>query len=118
MIALVVDRDWDSRESLKNKLSHRGFEVLLAENAEEALNLCIIHDVSWVISAAELPEMSGFRLVERIREGRGDLSVEAVLLLDRDQDLSESLSELSGVRTVVRKPITEESLDQCLEPAP
>ena len=115
MIALVVEREWDVRESLKKKLANRGYQVHTAENAEEALNLCIVIDPDLVIASSSLPEMSGFALVERIKKGRKDLDVTSIILLERNETSLESVAARFGVSTLLRKPVMEEKLAQCLD---
>lgn len=115
MIALVVEREWDVRESLKRKLANRGYQVHTAENAEEALNLCIVIDPDLVIASSCLPEMSGFTLMERIKEGRKDLEMISIVLLDRNETSLESVAARLGVNSVLRKPVMEEKLAQCLD---
>ena len=115
MKAIVVDREWEIRESLKRKLQGRGFEVFTAATAEEALNLCIVVDVNWVFTASDLPEMSGFALIQRIKEGRKDLNVSGIVLVSRNKDLAESLGPNSGVAAILKKPVTEEALAKTLD---
>ena len=115
MIALVVEREWDVRESLKRKLANRGYQVHTAENAEEALNLCIVIDPDLVIASSNLPEMSGFTLLERIKEGRKDLEMISIVLLDRNETSLESVAARLGVNSLLRKPVMEEKLAQCLD---
>jgi DNA-binding response OmpR family regulator len=115
MIALVVEREWDVRESLKKKLANRGYQVHAAENAEEALNLCIVIDPDLLIASSSLPEMSGFALVERIRKGRTDLELHSIILLDRNETSLESVAARLGVNAVLRKPVMEEKLAHCLD---
>jgi DNA-binding response OmpR family regulator len=115
MNALVVEREWDVRESLKKKLQARGFDVSTVDTAEDALNLCIIIDFELVITASILPEMSGFRLVERITQGRRDLKIRTIVLLNRDGDPMESLARYNGVDALLRKPITEDGIARCLD---
>jgi len=114
MIALIIEQEWDVRESLRKKLEARGYEVHLADNAEEALNLGIVIDMDLIITSAVLPEMSGFELIKRITEGRKDLNFTSLVLVDRDEKLSTSLSKHAGVKSVIRKPITEDLIDQSL----
>lgn len=116
MIALVVEREWDDKESLKKKLERRGYEVHTAENAEEALNLSTVLDVDLVITSSDLPEMSGFALIERIAEGRKDLSISSVILLERNESPQNALRNRVGSLSFINKPVLEESLSKCLDP--
>jgi DNA-binding response OmpR family regulator len=115
MKAIVVDREWLVRDTLKKKLQGLGYKVFTADTAENALNLCIIHDVDLIIAGAMLPEMSGFELIERITSGRKDLDVSSILLLERDEKLEEILGKRSGIKGFMTKPATGEALERCLK---
>lgn len=114
MIALLVERDWDTREVVKQKLQRRGFTVHTAETAEEALNLCVVFDADLIVTAAVLPEMSGFTLIDRIRQGRKDLELSAIVLLGKDEHPPKSLQALSALPALLNKPVQEEKLAECL----
>jgi CheY-like chemotaxis protein len=115
MNALVVEREWDIRESLKKKLERRGFEVFSAETAEEALNLCVVVDVDLVLTASILPEMTGFELIERIQQGRKDLKPESIVLLEKNESPEDALLKQRGFLGFLTKPVHEEKLGQCID---
>ena len=114
MKAIVVDREWLVRDTLKKKLQGLGYNVFTTDTAENALNLCIIHDVDLIITGVKLPEMSGFELIERITSGRKDLDITSILLLERDEKLEEILGSRSGIKGYMTKPVTGEALERCL----
>ncbi|MHC4943707.1 MAG: response regulator [Planctomycetota bacterium] len=115
MNALVVEREWDVRESLKKKLERRGFEVFTAETAEEALNLCVVMDVDLVLTSSLLPEMSGLELIERINQGRKDLKPESIILLDKNESPVDAILKKHGFLGFLTKPVLEENLGQCID---
>ncbi|MEM7261662.1 MAG: response regulator [Planctomycetota bacterium] len=53
-------------ELLRNALEHQGHEVVSAEGAEEALVALEKHEVRFVISDWEMPEVSGLDLYRRV----------------------------------------------------
>ena len=114
MNALVVDRDWAVRDALKRHLERSGYTVMTAENAEEAVNLCTAREVALLVTSADLPEMTGFELADRVRRGRRDLDTACIVLLERDPAFAGFLGRRSGKVERLVKPVTAAGLRACL----
>lgn len=67
MRILVVDDDFVSRKLIAHILQKQGFEVFMAANGVEALQLRAEHDCHLVITDWEMPAMDGIELTRRIR---------------------------------------------------
>ena len=72
---LVVDDDPAIRSLLKKSLS--SFEVTVAENGKEALELLRTQTVDLVITDIKMPEMDGFTLLTHLRNLKPELPVVA-----------------------------------------
>ncbi len=70
---LVVDDEESLREICKDALKDEGYEVLQAENGQDALNVIMSNDIDLVISDLRMPEMNGLQLLEKIKEKNLDL---------------------------------------------
>lgn len=68
MRVLVVDDEKTIRRFLKATLTSHGYNVFEAENGKEALKLAIYSYPDVIILDLGLPDMSGFKVVEKIRE--------------------------------------------------
>lgn len=101
---LIVDDDDISTMLLHDILSRSGFEVLVARNGYEALDVLRGGTCRLVITDWELPGMSGVELCRAIREDEFDRYIYAILLTSRDEahDVVEGLS--SGADDFVSKP--------------
>lgn len=64
---LVVDDDAQIRRALHHALSARGYEVLLAENGEEALTLAAAQRPDMVIVDLSMPGLSGLDVCRQLR---------------------------------------------------
>jgi DNA-binding response OmpR family regulator len=115
MKALIIEKEWVVRDTLKRKLQGLGYKVITTDTAEEALNLCILQDVDLIITSAMLPEMSGFELIERIASGRKELEITSLILLERDEKIEDVLCRRSGIAGILTKPVTGEALERCLK---
>ena len=63
---LVVDDEEDIRELMSDQLSLEGFEVLLAANGSEALDLLAKNEVDLVISDVRMPVLGGGELLRQL----------------------------------------------------
>jgi CheY-like chemotaxis protein len=70
---LVVDDDEAIRETVNDVLCDEGYDVLLAENGEQALQLLKERHPSVVLLDLMMPVMSGWEVLEAI-ENREDLA--------------------------------------------
>ncbi|MCK5572991.1 MAG: response regulator [Bacteroidetes bacterium] len=67
MTILLVDDEPEYRLIMKNVLSGEGWDVLLAENGQEALERLKEHSVDVVVSDIYMPVMDGIKLHRTVR---------------------------------------------------
>ena len=65
---LVVDDESMMRNLLKKILTRDGYNVLLAENGDEALQVLAAAHVDLVISDLKMPGLDGFELLKVVKE--------------------------------------------------
>lgn len=67
--ALIVDDDQNSRQILRKYLSFRGFEIIMAKDGEEALEILARGPVvDLIITDIMMPYLSGFDLTVKLKE--------------------------------------------------
>ena len=64
---LVIDDEEQIRRALKSILSARHYEVLLASNGTEGVDLAIDHNPDLIILDMSMPDMSGMEICEELR---------------------------------------------------
>jgi signal transduction histidine kinase/CheY-like chemotaxis protein len=64
---LVVDDRWENRSVLINLLEPVGFELLEAENGQEAMDRALTHQPDLIITDLAMPVMDGFEFLENLR---------------------------------------------------
>lgn len=64
---LLVDDEPVFREAIRMKLLNEGFEVMVAEDGEQALKILGRHDFRLIISDIVMPFISGLDLIQHIR---------------------------------------------------
>lgn len=67
-IILLVEDEPLLRNLLKQRLEKEGFEVLAAENGQEALEILKGKGLDLILLDIILPKVSGFELMEKVRE--------------------------------------------------
>lgn len=65
---LVVEDNPDNREIMSAVLRHRGYEVVMAEDGEKALELVGDQRPDLVLMDISLPRMDGYEATARLRE--------------------------------------------------
>jgi CheY-like chemotaxis protein len=71
---LVVDDNASIRESLSMLLRLAGYNVVEAENGEDAIDLLDIERPDLVLTDLRMPGMSGVELIQRMRESGNGVS--------------------------------------------
>nr|HQH74787.1 response regulator [bacterium] len=74
-LLLLVDDEEDIRQNLRDYAEMEGYEVLEAENGEEALRILDREQPGVVISDIMMPVMDGLELLKRIHTGGNDVPV-------------------------------------------
>jgi two-component system cell cycle sensor histidine kinase/response regulator CckA len=105
---LVVDDEPSVRTLIERILTRRGYAVLAASGAEEALRLNSEHEVDAVVTDVMLPSMKGPELVEKLRLDRPQLRALFVSGFTSEALMEEGLSPADVA--FVQKPFTGEEL--------
>lgn len=99
---LVVDDDAAVRGVLRDALRMGDFDVLLAEGGEQALALAEQHPLDLVVLDLGMPGMSGYELLDGLRERRPGLPVVILSGLATPEETPELMER--GARAIVGKP--------------
>ena len=105
---LVVDDEPSVRTLIERILTRRGYAVLAASDAEEALRLNGEHEVDAVVTDVMLPSLKGPELVEELRRHRPQLRALFISGFTSEALVQDGLS-LAEV-AFVQKPFTGEEL--------
>ncbi|MDY6806063.1 MAG: response regulator [Cyanobacteriota bacterium] len=65
---MVADDRWENRSFLKNWLEATGFEIILAENGDDALGKLQNSQPDLIITDLLMPVINGWKFVEKLRE--------------------------------------------------
>ena len=102
---LIVDDDAANRDMLSRRLARVGYTFQLAENGEAACSLLDSSKFDLVLLDIQMPGMSGFDVLTRIRKTRSPIELPVVLVtaLNESSDLANGLER--GANDYITKPI-------------
>lgn len=105
---LVIEDDQSVENLLHDSLTMAGFEVNTATNAEEAQRLLKSWTPDIIVSDINLPGMSGFELLEKIRAAHNQIPF--IALTARTDKLDVAVGFKSGADDYITKPFGLEEL--------
>jgi diguanylate cyclase (GGDEF)-like protein/PAS domain S-box-containing protein len=102
---LVVDDNEPNRDALSRRLRQRGFDVAVAADGAEALALSAASSFDLVLLDVEMPGLSGFDVLTRLRSTHSQTQLPVIMITVRTQgaDIVEAFSR--GANDYVTKPI-------------
>lgn len=110
---LVADDEEYIRDILKLHLEKNGYNVVLSENGESAINVLRIQDVSVVITDIKMPKIDGFGVLKYINENCKQVPV---IMLTGYVDVKTAVDAMKkGSVDYLTKPIKKEELLNSLE---
>jgi CheY-like chemotaxis protein len=113
--ALVVDDVADVTEMLSVLMTHAGYEVSTASNAQEAIALAREHQFDVVISDIGMPEMNGYELARAIRLLPGYETVPLVAVTGYSMFDDRNRSLTAGFSEHITKPIDPRAFLELIE---
>ena len=106
---LVVDDSLSVRQSLSELLEDEGFEVNLARDGMEAVDMLRKQPPDIVLSDIEMPRMNGLELLNYIRTTHST-QLPVVMITSRTQQKHRQQAEQAGASEYVTKPFSEAAL--------
>ncbi len=115
---LVLDDEADVRSSIKLQLKSTRFEILEAENVEQALQLLSDNPISIdvIICDVRMPGVSGVEAVETFQQQYPNTPV-IMLTGFPDVELAVSFMKKQDVTDYLTKPVDKEKLIEAVEKA-
>jgi CheY-like chemotaxis protein len=107
---LVVDDDPVVGKSFNRVLSQKGYVVVTAENAAEALEKMRSQEYDLVYSDIKMPGMSGIELAEEIRARKPWTPV--VIVTGYGSTENQARAKAAGVSAFLNKPLSPEMIEE------
>jgi len=107
---LVVDDESDILEMLQYNLVKEGYEVLLANDGQMAINLAKEHLPDLILLDVMMPKMDGIETCRRLREVAKLKNTYIVFLTAREEEFTEIAAFEAGANDYLTKPIKPRAL--------
>lgn len=112
---LLVDDETIVRESVKDWLSEDGYQVIAAEDGEQALEMVRKHDFDVGIFDLKLPGKDGIQV---LKEAKGQIpALQAVIITAYPSVETATEAMKAGAIDYVTKPFTPDKLERLIEEA-
>lgn len=108
--ALVVDDSLTMRKVLSRLLEREGYEVLVAKDGMDAMELLQISVPDIILTDIEMPRMDGFGLSRNIRDDARLAKTPLIMISSRTADKHQNLAKEIGVDAFFGKPVQDEEL--------
>lgn len=120
-LILVVDDEAHILHVVSLKLRNAGFDVVTANDGEEALDLAMAVHPDLVITDFQMPFMSGLELCERMKATAATSDVPAIMLTARGFSLTDNDLSKTNIAGVLSKPFSPREVltrvQQLIQPA-
>jgi CheY-like chemotaxis protein len=106
---LVADDSAVARAKLRKLFEGAGYEVVLAEDGEQALELIASQPFSLLITDLEMPKLDGFQVIASVQ---GSLETEdmPIIAITGHEELSARVNDCQGLYGIFKKPWNDREL--------
>ena len=111
---LIVDDFDDTRLLLKTWLRRKGFQVIEAENGNQAVAAAQTHHPDFIIMDVEMPELDGLDATRQIRGLQQHPQVPIVAVSAYGAEQYRSLALAAGCNEYVSTPFEPEELEKLI----
>ncbi|MGO4111571.1 response regulator transcription factor [Paenibacillus sp. YAF4_2] len=98
---LIVDDDLEIAQLIKIYLTNEGYQVLIANNGREALDVIAKESIQLIILDVMMPEMDGLEVVRAVRAEHG---VPILMLSAKAEDMDKIMGLTTGADDYMVKP--------------
>ena len=112
---LIIDDEAPIRRVLELKLKSRGYEIIMATNGEEGLNLIKSQEPDVVISDINMPRLDGETLCKMVNPSKKTRSFLTIIMTSRiSPDERLWVSEMDDT-VFMEKPFSPSKLLECID---
>lgn len=108
--AMVVDDSLTMRKVLGRLLEREGFEVLVAKDGMDAMQLLQTTTPDIILTDIEMPRMDGFGLARNIRDDARTAKTPLIMISSRTADKHQNTAKDIGVDAFFGKPVHDDEL--------
>jgi DNA-binding response OmpR family regulator len=103
-LVLIADDDRDIVRFVALNLRLEGFEVVVATDGQDALDMALDVRPSLILLDTMMPRMDGYEVCSRLRDQRPDAQIPVIMLTAKSMDADRSMAYTAGADDWVTKP--------------
>ena len=106
LLILVVDDETHILHVVRLKLVNAGYDVITAQDGEEALEIALEQQPDLVITDYHMPFMTGLELCVAMKQHDQTRAIPALMLTARGSSLSGEYVDQANIASVISKPFS------------
>jgi DNA-binding response OmpR family regulator len=103
-LVLIADDDRDIVRFVALNLRLEGFDVIVANDGQDALDKALDVRPSLILLDTMMPRMDGYEVCSRLRDQRPDAQIPVIMLTAKSMDADRSMAYTAGADDWVTKP--------------
>jgi DNA-binding response OmpR family regulator len=103
-LVLIADDDRDIVRFVALNLRLEGFEVVVANDGQDALDMALDVGPSLILLDTMMPRMDGYEVCSRLRDQRPDDQIPVIMLTAKSMEADRSMAYTVGADDWVTKP--------------
>jgi len=103
-LVLIADDDRDIVRFVALNLRLEGFEVMVADNGQDALDKALDARPSLILLDTMMPRLDGYEVCSRFRDERPDSRVPVIMLTAKSLEADRAMAFTAGADDWVTKP--------------
>lgn len=112
---MVAEDSEDGREMMRTLLRMKGYDVVVAEDGVQAIDLALKNSPDLIFIDVELPRLDGISVARNLRRSKALRNVPIVVVSGHDPRRYEAAALAAGCTEYLLKPIDFDRLDTILE---
>ena len=101
---LVADDDPDLLDLLKMDLGFQGYDVLVAANGKDALQVAMAEKLDLVLLDVMMPYIDGYHVAYELTNKLGTKAPHILIMTSRDTVKEKGIALMSGATEILQKP--------------
>lgn len=113
--ALVVDDCKEASGHLSQILTRNGYQVIHADNGEDAINLASEYVPDLIFMDIVMPGVNGFQATRQLSKLAETSHIPVVMVSAKNQDVDKQWAEKQGASAYICKPVEEKLLVKTID---
>lgn len=114
-LILIAEDSLDGREMMRTLLSLKGYDVVVAEDGVQAIEMAFKNSPDLILIDLELPRLDGISVIRNVRRNSKLSGVPIIIVSGHDPSRYEAAAQAAGCTDHLMKPIDFDRLDAVLK---